>query len=564
MKQYFFLPSSIYHFPFSISHYLILSIITFFAILQSCIKEKYDFNKLAEINWEPGVAMPLIHSVLTTRDLLRNYDTLEIIVEDQTGFLTLVYRDTLFSISASQLVYLPNQTANKTITLTQQQIDNFPDILEVNFTENYNFLAPSDVNGDTIKLKTIIFKSGNLNISLNSTFQQSGTITVTLPYATLDGNPYIKIIPFDYNGTFPIIINNDLTGYTLDLSEGGITYNSFSVIYDVTLFKSGNPVSGSESLSLDINLNDPQFYYLGGYLGQHSIALTNDTLALKLRIYDKNISGSIYYEDPRINIYITNSYGIPIQAVFPVFQASSNKNGITIDIEAPGFIPGPLIFDYPLIPGLSSSTNLVLNSVNSNIKEIIEISPNKLIYEVIGTLNPNGDVGNINFITDSSIFRLEVEVELPLYGNISNFVLQDTVPFESDINSDTLMQPGFEIEYAVFEVNIDNGFPIDLNMQIYFVDEYYNILDSLIYDNQKKIVLSGLIGPAPDYRVHTSTLSTTSITVNKTRLNKIEQSKKMIIRAALETTNSGNSLVKLFIEYEIDIKIGVLAKLKGK
>ena len=65
---------------------ILFSLVAIVVIMNSCYKDKLDFSKLSTtMQWDPNMAVPAIHSTLTIRDLVRDYDSTELFVEDQTG-----------------------------------------------------------------------------------------------------------------------------------------------------------------------------------------------------------------------------------------------------------------------------------------------------------------------------------------------------------------------------------------------------------------------------------------------------------------------------------------------
>jgi hypothetical protein len=147
---------------------------------------------------------------------------------------------------------------------------------------------------------------------------------------------------------------------------------------------------------------------------------------------------------------------------------------------------------------------------------------------------------------------------MPLYGLLNGFWLQDTINFEINKLDN--------IEQIEFKINSTNHFPIDAEMQVYFADSRYRVLDSLIYPDDDPIVLKAApVGGPPDYRVieypppQEYTFIPEPLTRN--RLDKLENCKKLIIRPKLSTYQQ--RLVKIYSDYTIDVKIGTRVKLKS-
>jgi len=404
---------------------IIVGAIVTITLIQSCVKEVYELN---EIEWNPNIAVPLVHSTLTIADILEHVDSASDIhdhlVEDGTGFLTLIYKNTLFSAKASDL------------------LDTF----------------------------------------------------LVLPPGTT-----ISDISLGFSDTLPI-----------------------------------------------------------------------DSIDLNLELFNKAAGGSFYFHEPEINIYITNSFGVPLAIRFPTLLARSFVNTppkVPIKIKGdtapditfaplPSTAPPPL---YPPPPGPGvETTTYSFNKGNSNIQEVLEISPKYIYYGVIANLN-NPPIFP-NFVSDASEFSVEVEVVLPLYGNASDFMLVDTLDFELGLSTDTFQA----VEYAEFKLNVDNGLPVDINIQLDFIDssDPSKILESLLDINSEVFLSAKVVNEV----VTQSTLKTTTIPVDRPKLEKIGRADKVIIKAKLATANvvtPGNPpFVKFYSDYALDLKLGVRVQFK--
>ncbi|GIV26822.1 MAG: hypothetical protein KatS3mg027_0636 [Bacteroidia bacterium] len=78
-------------------------------IFASCKKEKFDFDKFSNSNFNGEYAAPLVASELTIQDILTNADKNNNIQVGNDGFCTLVYRGTLFTSRAKDFVIIGNQ-----------------------------------------------------------------------------------------------------------------------------------------------------------------------------------------------------------------------------------------------------------------------------------------------------------------------------------------------------------------------------------------------------------------------------------------------------------------------
>jgi len=385
-----------------------------FTTLAACIKEEFDMDKLVAPNeWNPEIAIPLVHSRLSVADILAQGDNSinNSISEEPDGLILLVYRDTLFSVSAPN--YIP-----------------FPVGIEI--------------------------------------------------------------------------------------------------------------------------LND--------YAFSDTLLLPIDSIGLNLEIYNNLINGNFVFEDPKLEVIVTNSIGIPLAINLMVLEAWSPINGTTLieldNITAPiPLNPSP---GYPLVPGNTEVSIYSYDKTNSNLNSILANTPKYIRYSAQGITNVPPTTPN--FITDSSHFNVEMKIELPLFGSIGFLTLGDTIPFQMDIGD-----PSGEdviVSEAVFVINTYNDFPVDVNLQLLFLDSNQIVIDSLYYSGAETILSSALLGPPPELRTYKRSHKVTEIKVTQSRLESIARSTNVIIKGQLSSTDGGVPLVKVYSDYELEVKLAVRAKMK--
>jgi len=299
---------------------------------------------------------------------------------------------------------------------------------------------------------------------------------------------------------------------------------------------------------------------LNNYTNSDTLNLPVDSIGLNLEIYNNLINGTFSFENPKLDVIVTNSIGIPIGINLMILEAWSPINGTTFiklnNLTAPiPLSPSP---GYPLVPGNSEVTIYSYDKNNSNLNAILANTPKYIRYSAQGITNVPPTTPN--FITDSSQFSVEMKLELPLHGSVNFLTLGDTIPFKIGVNNtsgDDLI-----VAEAVFVINTYNDFPVDVNLQLLFLDSNQIILDSLYDTGTERILSSALIGPAPELRTYKRTHTVTEIQVTKNRLDRIAQATEVIIKGQLSTTNSGIPLVKIYSDYELEIKLAVRAKIK--
>ena len=131
--------------------------------LASCIKsEDFDFDKMKDIEWNPKLAVPLVSSDLSIMDMIKQTGDSSNFVIDGQGFVTLVYKDRLFSIKPMDNFKIPATSTNFSRTFTPAEATlldagSLPDItipLEIKITP-----------ADTVRIDELIYSKGSLHLS---------------------------------------------------------------------------------------------------------------------------------------------------------------------------------------------------------------------------------------------------------------------------------------------------------------------------------------------------------------------------------------------------------------
>lgn len=521
----------------------------------SCVKDNFEFDKLSKIAWNPNIAVPLVYSSLTIEDLLVKKDNGGLIVVGSDKFCTLVYKGNLFSLIAADIISIPDQQPPPfSAALTSGQISAFglAGTITVPYSQTVTF--DSGVNGP--KIDSVSFKSGSIGLSLNSDFKYSGQIKIIIPGAKKNGIVFSQIIPFTYSGSSPVMSNAtyNLAGYNFDMTNSGNSFNEFVVNFEVTLSGSGSPILSTEQITLTQTLSNMKFDKIFGDIGQMS--LSPDVDSVDISIF-KNVlgAGSFTLADPKIKFFISNSYGVPIAASLSQFDGYTPGGGSFAITGSPNPLP-ILSPNFSQIGQVLTDSFTLENSTPSNIATVINNTPKYLIYKINSLTNPLGGSTHTNFVIDTSRFKADMEVELPLWGTATNFVLLDTVPFKI---SETLPD---EVESVLIRTFNSNGFPFDVDMQVYFVDSLYAKLDSLVIPNQL-ILKSGTVNTTTG-KVVSSSSTTYDGVLTKSRLLSLKTSKYLLVKAIANTANGGTTNVKIYSNYKLDVKLGLQVQVKAK
>lgn len=525
--------------------FLVLVLLPF---LTSCTKDYFDFNKLSDhVDWNPNLAAPAVHSKLTIRDIVQDYDFQHLFVEDSTHFLYLIYNKKVFTLPAAQYVQLPNQSLSVKFLSTDFTSQGFPATSPATVTKTMQYTLLIQMPGDVFD--SITFKSGNFQLDFNSTFQHTGLLTVTFPTIRKNGLPYSKTVNintsngFNYSNTF-----SDLVDYQFTTPSS----NQLACEVTLTLNNSGNLVLPIHKAQVNMSFTDLQYKLIYGYFGNRVISVQEDTV--NAEIFNHSLGGKLFFVDPKIKIHLTNSFGVPLGASFTDFKIYSSSDQTYYPYSIPSQF-NPMVINAPTIPGNDELTSIVLDTNNfPSIRDVIYNNPRYFYLKTSASMNPP-TTNQYNFLTDTSHFSVDLEVELPLWGSSSQWILQDTLDFDfAEYNKDSVVDMN-NIDYVKFNLNILNAMPTEASVQLYFTDSLYNIIDSLFTPQNTEIIQSGVIDA--NGKVVQPTRKITQVTYTGNRISGLSNVKKVIVRGTLKTTNNGNTIVRLYSDNYLDVKLGV-------
>lgn len=525
-------------------------------LFTGCVKDYFEFDKLSNyVDWNPNLAAPAIHSKLTLRDVIQDYDNQHLFVEDSTNFLYLIYNRQVFSLPATNYVSVPDQNFPQVQFYGSEYISQgFPNTqTTVSITKNlmltFTLQQPTDV------FDSLVFKNGTFHIQVNSSFLHNGLLTITFPTIRKNNLPYSKTVQLDASGSFSYSNTfTDLADYMAKMPSS----NQLACEITLTLTKTANNlVLPTHSANVDLQFSGIQYKIIFGNFGNRIIPVQEDTV--NVEIFNNTLGGQLYFVNPKIKIHLYNSFGVPLGAAFTNFRiySSSDQN------YYPYLIPtsyNPLTVQAPNFGEHFKTTTIVLDTTNfPEIRNIIFNNPRYFYLQTTAMMNPPS-TSQYNYLTDTSRFAVNLEVELPLWGRSTQWILQDTIPFDfAELTKDSTIKPD-NIEYVKFQFNILNAMPSEAKVQIYFTDTLYHIIDSVFTPQNMMIVQSGILNSQG--KVISPTRKITQVMFTGSRISALTNVKKALVRAYINTTNNGNTIVRFYSTNYIDVKAGVQVQAK--
>ena len=500
----------------------------------ACKKSDFENAELADHTSE--FAFPLFSTELLLKDLL--FNTLNDSLSGDTVFVN----------------------ADNTMTLFYTG-----EVAEKPASDIFKFLDTTRIIPLFDTVVTAPINDGVNGITINEANIKSGTIAFYIKNSTPDTiHGYFEIPQMSFLGvvfTHPFIVapgefylsdTIPLVGHYLLPSNNNLTFKYFAYRPDGTRIKVPDfPIAATNKL---------KFTYLEGYWGFQWFKLTVDTI--EIDINQTELQGDLKIKNPKVIMRILNSWGFPTRG--QIKQLSFiGQNDEEIPLISTGVFEHDSFdyqdFNYPswLLGevGQTKTTDIVLDETNSNIADIFNSQPKRLIYEVDGISNALYDPNLIGFITDKSIMKLQLRVELVLEGSIKNFGAEQTLNLDFG-EFGSLDSAG--IQDVEFKLVTENGTPISSEMQIFFRDAQQNNLDSLFSDGAKEIIRSAPIdGNGAAVGI---TRTEEFIPMTTARFDRIRTAKDALLKTSFTTANGGETFVKLLATNKIVVKMGIKVK----
>ncbi len=531
-----------------------------FGLVTSC----YDFSKFDNITIDPvdtDMAFPVINSSITFKELVERGDENTIVgIYPGTNQFYVSFRDTNEFGLASDQFTIPSQSFSESVEWPFPSIPLVESGVDYDFEESFeeSFTA---ING--VELKSIDLSAGSITISLNNSFSHpiSGNlILVSLKEA--DGTSVVAPFNIPANGADNIDVA--MANRTLDLySTANDTYNTFA--YSVSATIKTNSTAGiytGQGVSFNMNIGGIDFNELRG---EFNYSFDTDYLFSSLDIFSSAYISDMHLADPRLKLTLENGFGIPSSLSLFKFEFVNTNNGSKRDVQNDGTLTDEdLKISLPndLAPATENTqygTSLyMLNGQNSNIVDIFDIAPNQLNFGATFTLGDNSGDHN-QFVRRDSKINFISYIEVPLEGWATTLVLQDTLENIEWPSIDDLGEVDEESLDVELRFIFNNGLPLDMNLQVLFVDDNENPITSLFDDpGLTPFLESAPIGPNGEAVGKTPVL--VPVHVKKAKYDLMASATQMIVLYQVNTGGVEQQNVKILSTNEIDLLLTVRMK----
>ncbi|MDA9312430.1 hypothetical protein N9515_02300 [Vicingaceae bacterium] len=541
-----------------------LLFITIACGLYACTEDYFEFEKIKIDDWNPNFAVPLISSNLSLADIVVRQDTNGDIFTTANGGLEIVYRSSVLSSDTSTVINIPTENFADTFTVSQATnglLDSMPAGPPFNNGQRIDFDASTqkkiiDNSRFGIVVDSMTLKTGTLAFRLENSFPYDLTIAAkfrTFTDSLGDTLVLNYVVPAAKPNNQVSLQVVDLKGYQVNLSEdedGNPADNllPIDIQYSIQL-ESGVASNRDDKLTMTgaiTNINFKEFY---GSLGSTPLPLESDSIAIAFfKNFQEFAKEDLFISNPTLRLTAKNSFSCPMNFEFTKLNAvNPNRNPSVIPFDIPTELQ-PLNIYFPDKYGVAQ-TVFELNNVNSNLDTILSHLTKSIAFDSEALFNPNGEPPRNgqrrNFMTDTSDLGLDLEFRIPFEGRANGFFIEDTINV-------TLEQIG-DLTDGTLRIYAENGFPMDVDLQLTFLDSFNVELGKLILPSNPIYSNGfGMILPSAPTKLISSDLEadgfTTNITdtkIDRERLKRISRTAKVAISAKLSTegANMGTNVV---------------------
>ncbi len=525
-------------------------------LLTTCHKEAFDLNRLSdEVEIDPQLVAPLIYGSVTMSDITEMFDSVEYIGEFEDSLIYFAYSDTIVSVVAGEVLVMPEMDAVEVYLDSDSDFDIWLSVPVGDTAKIDTRVKIMDfaMQGDN-RLDEVLVKGGNVELRLTSTFRHSGQLTISSNEIWDQfGNKFSKTLPIEddpsgFYETSELIPTDSFLFMPIYRNDSNLVFMNF----DLALINSGNPISPGEYCTVSATFLDMDFYSIFGFIDSKPLVDESGTLDIPLWKDNPDLK-AVTFADPRIGITTFSSVGVPFEIDLDSLIAVGSdgkevfltlNDGNTMEFYAPGMDQ----------IGETVTTEIKINNTTSNIDDFLALGPSSITYSIEGRTSTTGD-DTTHFVLDDSQLDLYLELLMPLDFKSTGFALTDTMDFTLEAGIDTSV-----VKNAEISITTVNELPVELMLQVLFLDDHYQVIDS-VFDDNAPILAASLVDDLSGRLVEASE-ETNTIEFPAEKMGKLEQVAHVQVRARLLTSSGGVPFVKIYSYYTLDFKISLLANFR--
>lgn len=489
-----------------------------------------------KLNRPLNFAAPVINGHFTALDLIERMDTTQHLIVDNEGLIHFSLEQD-FMEEWSDLLEFDTPTLD--VSYTMPTIPGFGLTGTISFIDSIRLNTLDSMYFDSLYIKTALLSFG---ITVPTGYQ--GNYTIKFP-ELIKANGDTVIVTKDFNDSQ--IVDQDLSGAKLTfIHDGSGSYYTLETTINVT--GANNPGSQDFLLHNEIKNLNPELIF--GYFGTHDAIGYEQEISLDF-FESTGFVDLVQFKGISIDLAIENYIGVPLAISIDsmVFQSSSSGKEVQLTLADNTIKIDEAEFADQIVP---TSNNFLFNIDNSNLDDAMNLWPDKMYVKLGSSTNPDRDKSIRNFISTDITLESKVVIDVPFWFKTTNYQRTDTLVFDVAEAIDSTELDYLESLTLSFE--FDNGFPFEINAQIYMATDQWQIIDSLFSDGEQ------LIWDSPEIDVDGKAIGVANtkvdIILDREQVKKLHENKseKILIKSRVMTGK--DDFVKLFTDYSIDMHLG--------
>jgi hypothetical protein len=441
--------------------------------LISCFCESCKEDRQTE--WDTELLAPILLAEFSVGDLVPD----SLIISQEGEPLVIRYKTTYNIIPDDSLLRIPDTLLANSISLPVTfglpagfQVANISQLIRFAYRD--------------IQLTEALLESGSAQFKISNYLNDKVFLGYSFPKLTKNGIPvsFSNQVVEAGSVTNPTVVTNtiDLSQHNLDLrGDNNISSNQLRFLLDATLNPNG--IGASVFANVPFVTYENKFINLKpsfakGYLGKTTFSFDQST-ALE---FMRKFSGLIDLADLKLDLNLENSVGADFMLTIDEISASRGNNQLSLThpiIGSNQTIARAQNYSYQNLPYRPTYRDYSFTTSNSNLKNMIELLPDQLNYRIKAEINPLGNVSSGNdFFYSSSNIKLNMTLEFPLRYAASAFTYSDTLKTEG-----IETQTSDPFKKGEFRLVAENGFPMNMLVQLILLDENKQFLDTLTSNN---------------------------------------------------------------------------------
>ena len=399
------------------------------------------------------------------------------------------------------------------------------------------------------RLTELGIKDGSVSIIASSSLPDTVSVIYKIPSLTKNDIPFETLVKIPPNiNTEPTNLFFDFSGYKMNLTGkdgrvGGDTINTiYSEMY-IYLDSTGELETIDQIDSFNLyNVYNIVPEYAKGYIGQDTFVINSQPKPIS--IFNNISSGRVEFDEVKLNLMINNNVGANAILQFNELNTdNTNDNLPAVNVNLDD--DGNNVINYPYFIDRATISNDVISPSYTEIQieasDMIEIFPNQANIGATIILNPDGAQNLEDFIYIDKPITASINATIPLSFISENITLNKTTQLEFDKN----------LEIEELFITIENGFPIDAVIDIISLDNYNNIIDTILKN-------SNIISANTDNNNYVISSNTNTIKISNHDFFDIDQIKIV----ASFSTSSITEYVDIYSYY--NVKVNLSARFKQR